>query len=228
MTRQPWRGVTRFFSRAAGRRIERRSRPRDVLARSRHPLGRRDTSFGVATCDGPRVSAILRLGDPRLRAIARPVDLAAPEFPEAVARLHRALADFRAEHGFGRAIAAPQLGIDLRLVAMNLGDGPRTLVNPEIVRHSDETFTLWDDCMCFPELLVRVRRWTSISIKSLDEEGRLHLRERLPRNESELLQHELDHLDGVLAVDRADGPDAIVTRVDHDREPGRYATMVDR
>ncbi|MDC0718231.1 peptide deformylase [Nannocystis bainbridge] len=140
--------------------------------------------------------------------------------------LHHALAEFRAEHGFGRAIAAPQLGIGLRLVAMNLGDGPRTLVDPEIVWHSDETFTLWDDCMCFPELLVRVRRWTSISVRHRDEHGRLHLRERLPAAESELLQHELDHLDGVLAVDRAEGPGAIVKRDDHDRE--QLAAMIDR
>ncbi|MCY1061330.1 peptide deformylase [Nannocystis sp. SCPEA4] len=173
------------------------------------------------------MSAILRLGDPRLRAVARPVDLAAPEFPEAVARLHRALAEFRAAHGFGRAIAAPQLGIDLRLVAVNLGDGPRTLVDPEIVWHSGETFTLWDDCMCFPEVLVRVRRWRSISVRHRDEHGRVHLRERLPAAESELLQHEFDHLDGVLAVDRAEGEPAIVERAAFDRERERYAAMVD-
>nr|WP_276602880.1 peptide deformylase [Nannocystis pusilla] len=196
--------------------------PRDTIFFAHHDL------LSDAPCDRPAVSAILRLGDPRLRAVARPVDLAAPELPLAVERLHRALAEFRAEHGFGRAIAAPQLGIDLRLVAMNLGDGPRTLLNPEIVWHGDETFTLWDDCLCFPDLLVRVRRWTSISVRYQDEHGRLHLRERLPAAESELLQHELDHLDGILAVDRADGPDAIVTRADHDREPERYAAMVDR
>lgn len=173
------------------------------------------------------MSAILRLGDPRLRAVARPVDLADPEFPAAVTRLHCALAEFRAAHGFGRAIAAPQLGIDLRLVAVNIGDGPRTLVDPEIVGHSAESFTLWDDCMCFPELLVRVRRWRSISVRHRDEHGRLHLREHLDAAESELLQHELDHLDGVLAVDRAEGDPAIVQRVDFDRERERYAAMVD-
>lgn len=173
------------------------------------------------------MSAILRLGDPRLRVIARPVDLAAPEVPAAIAVLHRALAEFRAAHGFGRAIAAPQLGIDLRLVAMNLGDGPRTLVDPEIVWVSDETFTLWDDCLCFPDLLVRVRRRRSISVRHRDEHGRVHLRERLPPAESELLQHELDHLDGLLAVDRAEGDPAIVRRDAHARDPGRYAAMVD-
>lgn len=173
------------------------------------------------------MSAILRLGDPRLRAVARPVDLADPEFPAAVARLHRALADFRARHGFGRAIAAPQLGIDLRLVAVNLGDGPRSLVDPELVGHGAETFTLWDDCMCFPELLVRVRRWRSICVRHRDEHGRLHLREHLAAAESELLQHEFDHLDGVLAVDRAEGSPAIVQRADFERERERYAAMVD-
>lgn len=173
------------------------------------------------------MSAILRLGDPRLRVVARRVDLADPEVPRAIASLHHALAEFRATHGFGRAIAAPQIGIDLRLVALDLGDGPRTLIDPEIVWVSDETFTLWDDCMCFPDMLVRVRRRRSISVRHRDELGRVHLRERLPQSESELLQHELDHLDGLLAVDRAEGDPAMIRREAHARDPRRYAWMVD-
>jgi peptide deformylase len=178
-------------------------------------------------CHGDVVSAILRLDDPRLRVVARPVDLAAPELPGVIALLHRALAEFRAVHGFGRAIAAPQLGIDLRLVVVDLGDGPRTLIDPEIVWVSDETFTLWDDCLCAPELLIKVRRRRSISVRHRDELGRVHLRERLPQAESELLQHELDHLDGLLAVDRAEGDPAVIRRADLARDPRRYAWMVD-
>lgn len=171
--------------------------------------------------------AILRLGDPRLREVAAPVDLADPAFPERLARLHAELTAFRAAHGFGRALAAPQLGIGLRLIAVHLGDAPRTLVDPEIVWRSRETFTLWDDCMCFPELLVRVRRHVSISIRHRDEHGRVHVRTRLPRGESELLQHELDHLDGILATDRAEGDPHTITRADYLRDPARFARMVD-
>lgn len=171
--------------------------------------------------------AVLTLGDPRLRRVAAPVDLMDPSLPEDLARLHAALAEFRAAHGFGRAIAAPQLAIPRRAIALDLGEGPFTALNPEVLWRSAETFTMWDDCMCFPELLVRVRRARSISARWLDPEGREHVRVRLPLPLSELLQHEIDHLDGVLAVDRAEGDPATVSRDEYRREPGRFAAMVD-
>lgn len=172
-------------------------------------------------------SAILRLGDPRLRHVAAPVDLSDPTLLEDLARLHAELAAFRAAHGFGRAIAAPQLAIARRLIAMNLGAGPLSILDPEIVWRSEATFTMWDDCLCFPELLVRVRRHASISVRYRDERGREVVRERLPRAEAELFQHEIDHLDGILAVDRAEGDPSTIRRDDYAREPARFAAMVD-
>lgn len=170
---------------------------------------------------------ILRLGDPRLRRVAAPVDLADPTLEGDLAALHAELAAFRAAHGFGRAIAARQLGIDRRLIAMSLGTGPLAILDPEIVWRSGETFTIWDDCLCFPDLLVRVRRHASISVRYRDEHGAVILRERLPRSLSELFQHEIDHLDGVLAVDRAEGDPATVTRAQFAADPARFAAMVD-
>jgi peptide deformylase len=158
-------------------------------------------------------SAILPLGDPRLRRRCEPVpDVADPEFLAENARLQAALEAFRREHGFGRGVAAPQLGIPRRLIALNLGQGTFSLVNPEITWRSQETFTLWDDCMCFPTLLVRVRRHCSISLDYLDLEGKVQHWANLGQAESELLQHECDHLDGILATDRAEGPEDIISR----------------
>ena len=172
--------------------------------------------------------AILRLGDPRLRRLAAPVDLTdRASVLGDLGRLHAELAAFRAANGFGRAIAAPQLGIDRRMIAMNLGTGPLAILDPEIVWRSRESFTLWDDCLCFPELLVRVRRHASISVRYRDEHGRTILREHLPRGESELFQHEIDHLDGILAVDRAEGDPATITREQFAADPARFAAMVD-
>src|ERR1700752_3975213 len=92
---------------------------------------------------------ILRLGDPRLRWPSKQVeDARAAPVRSTLGRMHATLADFRAGHGFGRALAAPQLGKRLRLVAFDLGRGPRALVNPRIVARSSATFTLWDDCLC--------------------------------------------------------------------------------
>lgn len=81
---------------------------------------------------------------------------------------------------------------------MNLGERPFCIANPEIVWRSEERFTLWDDCMSFPFLLVRLSRHVSISVRYTDEEGVERSWEKLDRPESELLQHEIDHLDGVV------------------------------
>jgi peptide deformylase len=171
---------------------------------------------------------ILPLGDPRLRQRAAPVtDLEGPAFRAENARLQEVLEAFRREHGFGRGVAAPQIGILKRFIAVNLGKGTHSLINPEITWTSPETFTLWDDCMCFPWLLVRVRRHTSISLAFQDETGRRQQWERLGRAESELLQHECDHLDGILAVDRAEGPEGLVSREAFEQYRDRFAAMVD-
>ncbi len=158
---------------------------------------------------------VLQLGDPGLRRMATSVEAPRDEcFRRQVARLHHALAAFRREHGFGRAIAAPQIGVGLRFIALDLDDefGPQTIVNPRVTWRSDERFTLWDDCMSFPSLLVRVERHAAITVEHLDLEGRARTWEIEDRAVSELLQHEIDHLDGVLAVDRATGVNPLVSR----------------
>jgi peptide deformylase len=81
--------------------------------------------------------------------------------------------------------------------------------------------------MCFPDLLVRVRRHRSISVRWLGPGGAPQELERLGPAESELLQHEIDHLDGILAVDRAEGPNAIVRRAAFDASPVYFQSQVD-
>ena len=172
-------------------------------------------------------AAVLLVGDPRLRRVASPVSLADRGLAEEVAALHATLAAFRAEHGFGRAVSATQIGIARRFIALNLGEGPFTMFNPEIVWRSGETFTLWDDCMSFPFLLVRVARDASISVEFDDETGRRRRWERLDPATSELLQHEIDHLDGVLALDRAVDREAIVSREVFESMPEHFARLAD-
>ena len=124
-------------------------------------------------------------------------------------------------------MAAPQIGIALRFIAVNLGDGPFVVANPEVTWTSDESFTMWDDCMSFPALLVRLRRHGSLSLRYRDAHGRAHAWERLDRAAAELLQHEIDHLDGVLFTDRAEGRDALVLREVFDADPAYYRAQVD-
>ena len=148
------------------------------------------------------VRDILLLGNPGLYEVCLPV---APEelagLTGTVEDLHDTLMDFRARYGAGRAIAAPQIGVAKRLVYMNI-DEPVVFINPVIDVKSAKTYELWDDCMSFPDLLVKVRRHSSCRVIYRDlgwKKCSLMLSDSL----AELLQHECDHLDGILAVARA-------------------------
>ena len=90
-----------------------------------------------------------------------------PLVAEWVADLHHVMEEIRAKYQFGRAIAAPQLGIMKRLIYMNI-DRPTVIINPEITYKSEELFELWDDCMSFPNLLVKVKRHKEITITFRD------------------------------------------------------------
>ena len=118
-----------------------------------------------------------------------------------VADLHNVMEAIRAKYRFGRAIAAPQLGIMKRLIYMNI-DRPVVFINPELHELSEEIFELWDDCMSFPHLLVRVKRHKHLTIKYLDENWQQQAW-KMSDDLAELLQHEYDHLNGVLCTMRA-------------------------
>jgi peptide deformylase len=145
---------------------------------------------------------LLLLGDPRLYQICEPV--LPEELPLVkgwVADLHQVMQQIRERYHFGRAIAAPQLGIMKRLIYMNI-DRPVIFINPELSILSDEKFELWDDCMSFPNLLVKVMRHKKILVNYLDEHWQARQWEMTDAL-SELLQHEYDHLEGILCTMRA-------------------------
>ncbi|WP_175850201.1 aminotransferase class IV [Burkholderia cepacia] len=171
---------------------------------------------------------ILPVGTASLRDVARPVgDVTDPAVREAAGALRAALRAFRDEHGFGRAVAAPQIGVGQRMIALALDGWPDVIVNPEIVWHSDARMTLWDDCMCFPDLFVRVERHASVSVQYTTLDGELHRRDALSPDVSELMQHEIDHLDGKLSFDRAAGANAVVHRSVFDADRASFVAQVD-
>ena len=177
---------------------------------------------------------VVLLGDPRLRKVSRQAVAGEPAVSSTGDTLKDTLHQFRARHGFGRAIAAPQIGASLRLLACHLEQGPLRqdetflMLNPEIIWRSRETFTLWDDCLSFPDLLVRVSRHRSISVRYTVETGDQIVAEQLDTATAELLQHEIDHLDGRLAVDRALDRESLVSRTVWEANPERFAKLVDR
>jgi peptide deformylase len=153
------------------------------------------------------------LGDPVLRQTSKPVDnFSNAEFIENAGFLHATLVKFRRKYGFGRGISAPQIGINQRFIALNLESKPQLIVNPEITWTSQDNFTMWDDCMSFPGLLVKLQRYQSISLRFQNVNGKYDEWNNLDLPTCELLQHEIDHLDGILAVDRAIDKNSIIMR----------------
>lgn len=155
------------------------------------------------------------MGDPLLRAVSTAV--ATPAAAAAIFEdLRATLAEFRSSHGFGRGISAVQIGEPKRLIYIEVDGRAYRLRNPEFEFLSTEKFQLWDDCFSFPDLLVRLERSVTVRLRFDNDAGEV---ERLEATGvfSELLQHEMDHLDGVLAVDRALDGNSLCTRVEYER-----------
>ncbi|NJK82988.1 MAG: peptide deformylase [Saprospiraceae bacterium] len=145
---------------------------------------------------------LLLLGDERLYQVCAPVTTSElPHINTWVEEMAEVMQAVRRKYGFGRAIAAPQLGIMKRLVYMHI-DQPMVFINPEVSYTTAETFELWDDCMSFPNLLVKVRRYKEVLLHYRDQHWQPQTL-LLAGDLAELLQHECDHLDGVLCTMRA-------------------------
>lgn len=166
------------------------------------------------------VRPVLQLGDPRLREEAEPVqDVFAPEIKALIEDLSDTLAHWRAKTGYGRGIAAPQLGVRQRVVFLRLpGENPVPLINPEITSRSQEKIIVWDACLSFLSIFMQVERHREIEVQYCDIKGTHHaLKAGDDRNLSELLQHEIDHLDGILAIDRVIDIKTICTREEFEK-----------
>lgn len=169
------------------------------------------------------IHRIRLLGDPVLRAKCEPITQPGSAAVRVVVDdLRETLQDWQSRFGTGRGIAGPQIGAPVRVVYTEM-DRPWVLINPEIVEIGTEDFTVWDDCFSFPNLLVRVLRAYRIKVRYQDMRGEWHEVD-LEGERAELLQHELDHLDGVLAVDRAHGSDPFCLR----EEWNRWYSAADR
>ena len=161
------------------------------------------------------VRTVLQLGNPKLREVAAVVaDPSTAEVRALVEDLADTLAYWRAETGYGRGIAAPQLGVGLRVIFLRLpGEELWPLVNPEIIERSAEKIVVWDACLSFLAIFMQVSRHREITVRYQDLQGARHeVRVTEERDLSELLQHEIDHLDGILAVDRITDIRTLCTR----------------
>jgi peptide deformylase len=142
------------------------------------------------------VLEVRRYGDPILRQKARPVEEVTPEIRALIADMIDTM-----HHEIGVGLAAPQVGATLRLLVMDDGKGvARALVNPEITERRGSVVAE-EGCLSIPGIFADVERSEWIHVKAADEEGKplsVELRGFLAR----VVQHEMDHLDGILFVDR--------------------------
>ena len=144
----------------------------------------------------------LELGDPALRQAAAPVDdPVSAETQSLVADLRDTLHDFRARNGWGRALSAPMVGVPLRLFIVEHEELSLVLINPSFEHWSTGHTSSYESCLAFPSLWGSVSRPRTVVIRAQDEHGvtqRLEADGDLAR----LLQHEMDHLDGLVWLDR--------------------------
>ena len=158
------------------------------------------------------LASILRFGDIRLEQTSAPVVLSDPELQQDMEKLTTALSLFQKHYRWGRSIAAPQLGILKRLIAIKSPGLPEFMINPKIIWHSQETQVIWDDCMSLPEIAVRVSRWQSVCVSYQTVQGQTAILEKLSPEDSELLQHEIDHLDGIIMSRRMRDSRQVIAR----------------
>lgn len=164
------------------------------------------------------VLGIVQIGHPALREPAREVtddELGTPELRRICDDLVETM---RAANGAG--LAAPQVDIPLRIFAVEVGDNPRypykprlglrVLVNPVVRPLSDETYDSYEGCLSIPDLRGLLRRSTSVEVAFRDPDGAYHT-ERFGGLSAGTMQHELDHLDGVLFPDRVEDPTTFCT-----------------
>ena len=166
------------------------------------------------------IRPILQLGNPLLRQKAVPVeDPTASEIHDLVRDLADTLAHWRSATGYGRGIAAPQLGELKRVIFLKLPDAePWPLINPEIIAHSEEKIIVWDACLSFLSIFMQVERHRQVTVRYQNLNGETHeFNAGDARSLSELLQHEIDHLDGILAIDRVVDIKAICTREEFEK-----------
>lgn len=155
---------------------------------------------------------VRQLGDPILRLVSDPVQ--EHEFGgEAMTRAHATMEAIldgikSISDQNGNAISAPQVGLSKRFILLRLQGEFVPMVNPQIIARSEETLMSEEECFSFYGLRGEVDRAMSVNLNFQDPLGNWHAR-TLHGEEAALAQHEIDHLDGILFLDRLHSPTAL-------------------
>jgi len=137
---------------------------------------------------------IKKYPDPILRKKCQEVKEITPEIKKLIEDMIETM-----EKNNGVGLAAPQVGVLKRVIVAETENGPIGLVNPKVLRQSKEVEIMEEGCLSFPKLWLKIKRWKGVEIEALDGNGKkIKAEELLAR----ILQHEIDHLDSILFIDR--------------------------
>ena len=164
------------------------------------------------------IREIVTVGHPVLREPAREVSLGELAAPETQTFIDDLIATMR--HANGAGLAANQIAVPIRIAAIEVGDNPRypykpripltVVVNPVIEPLDDETVEINEGCLSVPNLRGAVTRFVNVRVRFLDRDGHAH--DEIKRGlTAGTFQHECDHLDGTLFLDRVTDPTTFTT-----------------
>lgn len=169
------------------------------------------------------VLEVVKMGNPRLREVSLPVgnELKTPDFQQTINDM---IATMRFHDGVG--IAAPQVGLLKRVFTMEMVDNPRypdknafplcIAINPEIEILDTSLVDSWEGCLSIPNIRGRLKRYKTIVLKAIDREGN-SFQETLEGFAAIVVQHELDHLNGTLLIDRMDSMETLTFQEEYEK-----------
>ncbi len=160
---------------------------------------------------------VLVLGNPKLRDLSLDIITFDEDLEENLQDLKNTLTHLQKTKKLGRALAAPQIGIMRRLIFYQLPRRSFYMANPKIIWKSEELINVWDSCYSFDiAFFVEIQRYKSVKIEYQDEKGNSIVK-YFSDDLSELVQHEIDHLHGILATDHLRDVKKIMMRSEWER-----------
>lgn len=163
------------------------------------------------------VNEVLMIGNPKLREKCAEITDFDDELNEILEDLKDTLSDLQKTKNIGRALAASQIGHMKKVVYMQTPARTIIMVNPKITWRSEEMFEVWDSCFSFDmAFFVKIKRHKKIKVEYQDEKGNSKI-EEFEGDVSELFQHEIDHLYGILSTDYLEDNKQIIMRNEWER-----------
>ena len=148
----------------------------------------------------PKIFPVLTLNEPSLRERSVEVEtqeITTPDFQKFLDDLLRTMIS-----SDGVGIAAPQVGLNKRILITTIGSEPKVLINPTVTKASQATIETEEGCLSVPGVYGMVTRPKKVTVKAIDRHGR-RIEIELKNFDATVVQHEIDHLDGILFIDKA-------------------------